>query len=138
MSPGPAAGLRLADGRQVFVKAVSAEVRAHNHKMILQEAGILDALPDSVPAPRRLSTVERGSWVALVTTWASGATKASWTDASIVAVLKACRVASGHRAPGMLPPVAERIFDFDGWSPPDTPSVSKRQRIARIGCCARC
>ncbi len=35
MSPGPAAGLRLADGRQVFVKAVSAQVRAHNHRMIL-------------------------------------------------------------------------------------------------------
>src|SRR5690348_6479794 len=63
------------DGRQVFVKAVSAEVRAHNHKMIVQEAGVLDALPGSVPAPRRLATVERGSWVALATTWAPGATK---------------------------------------------------------------
>jgi len=116
MSPGPAVGLRLADGRQVFVKAVSAEVRAHNHKMILQEAGILDALPGSVPAPRRLATVEHGSWVALATTWAPGATKASWTDASIEAVAEACRAASGHRAPGMLPPVATRIFDFDGWT----------------------
>jgi hypothetical protein len=116
MSPGPAVGLRLADGRQVFVKAVSAEVRAHNHKMILQEAGILDALPDSVPAPRRLATVECGPWVALATTWAPGATKASWTDASIAAVAKACRAANGHRAPGALPPVAQRIFDFDGWT----------------------
>jgi len=47
-------GLRLGDGRQVFVKAVSAKVRAHNHAMILQESEILDALPTSVPAPRRL------------------------------------------------------------------------------------
>lgn len=115
MSPGPAAGLRLADGRQVFVKAVSAEVRAHNHRMIRQESAILDALPASVPAPRRLATVEHGPWIALATTWAAGTTGTSWTDASIAAVAQACRTANEHRAPGTLPPVAERIFDFDGW-----------------------
>jgi hypothetical protein len=38
-----------------------------------------------------------------------------WTDASIAAVAEACRSTSGHSAPGALPPVAERIFDFDGW-----------------------
>ena len=54
MSPGPAAGLRLADGRRVFVKAVSAEVRAHNHKMILQESAILDALPVWRPSHSQL------------------------------------------------------------------------------------
>jgi hypothetical protein len=116
MSPGPAVGLRLSDGRQVFVKAVSAEVRAHNHAMIRQESAILDVLPVSVPAPRRLATVELGPWVALATTWAAGATPASWTDASIAAVAQACRTANGHRAPDTLPPVAERIFDFDGWT----------------------
>lgn len=115
MSPGPAAGLRLADGRQVFVKAMSAEVRAHNHAMVLQESAILDALPASVPAPRRLATVECGPWIALVTTWAVGTTGSVWTDASIAAVAQACRTASEHQAPGTLPPVAERIFDFDGW-----------------------
>jgi aminoglycoside phosphotransferase (APT) family kinase protein len=115
MSPGPAAGLRLADGRQVFVKAVSAEVRAHNHAMILQESAVLDVLPISVPAPRRLATVEHRPWVALATTWAAGATGTAWNDPTIAAVAKACRTAAGHRAPGTLPPVAERIFDFDGW-----------------------
>ena len=116
MSPGPAVGLRLADGRQVFVKAVSAEVRAHNHRMIRQEAEILDVLPASVPAPRRLATVAHGPWIALATTWAAGATATTWTDASIAAVVRACRAANGHRAPGPLPPVADRIFDFDGWT----------------------
>jgi len=115
MSPGPAAGLRLADGRQVFVKAVSALVRAHNHAMILQESVILDALPTSVPAPRRLATVEYGPWIALATTWAAGATGGPWTDASIAAVAQACRAAGAHQAPGILLPVARRIFDFDGW-----------------------
>lgn len=116
MSPGPAVGLRLADGRQAFVKAVSAEVRAHNHKMIRHESAILDLLPASVPAPRRLALVEQGPWIALATTWAAGATAGPWTDASIAAVADACRTASGHEAPGRLPPVAERIFDFDGWA----------------------
>jgi aminoglycoside phosphotransferase (APT) family kinase protein len=115
MSPGPAAGLCLADGRRVFVKAVSADVRAHNHAMIRQESAILDVLPASVPSPRRLATVAHGPWIAMATTWADGATAGPWTDASIAAVARACRTASGHRAPGMLPPVAQRIFDFDGW-----------------------
>jgi Phosphotransferase enzyme family len=116
MSPGPAAGLRLSDGRQAFVKAVSAEVRAHNHAMIRQESGVLDVLPASVPAPRRLATIECGPWIAMATTWVAGATGESWTDASIAAVAMACRSASGHPAPDTLPPVAQRIFDFDGWT----------------------
>jgi hypothetical protein len=115
MSPGPAVGLRLADGRHVFVKAVSAEVRARNHDLIRQESSVLDALPASVPAPRRLATVEWGSWIALATTWVPGASGGPWTDASIAAVVQACRTTSAHRAPGALPPVAERIYDFDGW-----------------------
>ena len=60
MSPGPAAALRLGDGRTVFVKAISAEVRAHNHMLIRQESAILDVLPqvryrrhaDSQPSSR--------------------------------------------------------------------------------------
>jgi hypothetical protein len=80
MSPGPAAGLRLADGRRVFVKAFSAEVRAHNHAMIRQESAILDALPASVPAPRRLAAVEHGPWIAMATTWAAGASAGPWTE----------------------------------------------------------
>ncbi|MEV6305512.1 phosphotransferase [Actinoplanes sp. NPDC051861] len=116
MSPGPAVNLRLADGRQVFVKAVSAEVRAHNHRMIRQESDILDVLPETVPAPRRLATVESGPWIALATTWAPGVTEATWSDTSISAVVNACRAASRHRPAGTLPPVVQRVFDFDGWA----------------------
>lgn len=116
MSPGPAVSLRLTDGRQVFAKAVSAELRAHNHRMIRQESAILDALPAGVPAPRRLATVEHGPWIVLVTTWATGITEPSWTDTSITAVAAACRTANRQPAPDSLPPVADRIFDFDGWT----------------------
>ncbi|GAA1653917.1 phosphotransferase family protein [Actinoplanes couchii] len=131
MSPGPAVSLRLADGRRIFVKAVSAEVRAHNHRMIAQESEVLAVLPTSVRAPERLATVEHGPWIALATTWADGTTGATWTDASIEAVTEACRTANRHRIPaalspaalpsavlplGALPPVVERVFDFDGWT----------------------
>jgi aminoglycoside phosphotransferase (APT) family kinase protein len=95
---------------------MSAEVRAHNHKMIAQESAILDVLPISVPAPRRLATVEHGPWIAMATTWATGETAQLWTDASIASVADACRTASAHRAPSTLPPVAKRIFDFNGWT----------------------
>lgn len=115
MSPGPAAALRLADGRTVFVKAMSAEVRTLNHMLVRRESAVLDVLPESVPAPRRIATVEWGPWIALVTTWATGHAGGPWTDASIDAVVDACRTASEHRAPEGLRPVAERIFDFDGW-----------------------
>ncbi|MDI1463538.1 phosphotransferase [Catellatospora sp. KI3] len=115
MSPGPAAALRLTDGRTVFVKAMSAEVRAHNHLLVGRESVVLDLLPESVPAPRRLATVESGAWIALVTTWAAGAAGELWSDASIDAVVAACRTTSGHRAPEGLRPVVERIYDFDGW-----------------------
>ncbi|GID28017.1 phosphotransferase family protein [Paractinoplanes brasiliensis] len=116
MSPGPAAHLRLADGRQVFVKAVSAEVREHSHRMIARESTILDVLPVTVPAPRRLATVEHGPWIAMATTWATGHTGELWTDTSIALAAQACRTASGHAAPVSLPPVADRLFDFDGWA----------------------
>ncbi len=115
MSPGPAAALRLGDGRRVFAKAMSAEVRAHNHLLVGRESAVLDVLPPSVPAPRRLATVTWGPWIALVTTWAPGTAGGPWTDASIGTVVDACRTASAHPAPEGLRPVAERIHDFDGW-----------------------
>lgn len=115
MSPGPAAALELADGRRVFAKAISSEVRAHNHMLLHRESAVLDALPKTVPAARRLATVEWGSWVALVTTWVDGTFNGPWTDESIKAVVRACRIVGEHRAPNVLRPVVERIFDFDGW-----------------------
>ncbi|WP_144122784.1 phosphotransferase [Catellatospora sichuanensis] len=138
MSPGPAAALRLADGRTVFAKAMSVEVRAHNHMLVRRESAVLDVLPESVPAPRRLATVAWGPWIALVTTWAPGAAGGLWTDKSIDAVVDACRTASGHRAPDGLRPVAERIFDFDGWErvvvagPEDEWEVDYADRAADI------
>jgi Ser/Thr protein kinase RdoA (MazF antagonist) len=50
----------------------------------------------------------------------------------------ACRTASGHRAPDGLPPVAERIYDFDGWErvvaagPADEWEVAYAARAAEL------
>jgi hypothetical protein len=50
MSPGPAAVLRLADGRRVFVKAVSARVNAVSQRLYRWEAEALRVRPR--PRPR--------------------------------------------------------------------------------------
>jgi len=101
--PGPAVGLRLADGRQVFVKAVSAEVRAHNHKMIPAGSGEFWTLCRS--RCRRLdasppSKMGRGS------PWPPPGPPAqletSWTNASIAACCErraGRRTSTEHRAP---------------------------------------
>ncbi len=64
-SPGVAARVRLADGRRAFVKAVSAETNAASPRMHRAEARCSAALPDTVPAPRLLTSYDDGTWVAL-------------------------------------------------------------------------
>ncbi|MCO8277128.1 aminoglycoside phosphotransferase family protein [Actinoplanes sp. TRM 88003] len=58
MSPGPAAVLRLADGRRVFVKAVSRAVSEPSHRFYQREAVALAALPVETPAPVLLGSIE--------------------------------------------------------------------------------
>ncbi|MFG2499005.1 phosphotransferase family protein [Streptomyces sp. NPDC048441] len=64
-SPGVAARLRLSDGRRVFVKAVSAGTNPSSPDLHRAEAHNAAALPDSVPAPRLLTSYDDGTWVAL-------------------------------------------------------------------------
>jgi hypothetical protein len=67
-SPGVAARLRLADGRRVFVKAVSALPNAEAPAFHRREAGIVAALPPTAPVPRLLWSMDEGGdgWVVLV------------------------------------------------------------------------
>jgi aminoglycoside phosphotransferase len=65
-SPGLAARRRLADGRRVFVKAISADRTPMGPSSYRAEARITAALPPSVPAPRLLWSYDDGDWVALV------------------------------------------------------------------------
>ncbi len=64
-SPGLAARLTLADGRRVFVKAVSPAQNPDAPRFYRQEAEIAARLPESVPAPRLLWCHDDGHWVVL-------------------------------------------------------------------------
>lgn len=64
-SPGLAARLRIADGRRVFVKAVSAAANPDTPAMHRREAEVVAALPSEAAVPRLLWTYDEGGWVAL-------------------------------------------------------------------------
>jgi aminoglycoside phosphotransferase len=65
-SPGVAARLRLADGRRVFVKAVSAATNPESPAMHRAEARLTGAFPAGVPVPRLIGVHDDDDWVALV------------------------------------------------------------------------
>lgn len=64
-SPGVAARLRLADGRRVFLKAVSARVNRDAQGIYRSEARVASRLPSSVPSPPFLWSLTTGPWTAL-------------------------------------------------------------------------
>jgi hypothetical protein len=64
-SPGMASVLTGADGRAVFVKAVSAEQNAYSPVLYRQEAVLHRMLPVSAPAPRLLWSFDDGDWAVL-------------------------------------------------------------------------
>jgi aminoglycoside phosphotransferase (APT) family kinase protein len=64
-SPGVAVRLRLADGRQAFVKAAGPELNPDTPSMHRREAEVAAVLPPEAPAPRFLFSHDDGNWVAL-------------------------------------------------------------------------
>jgi hypothetical protein len=71
-SPGLASRLELADGRRVFVKAVSVDRNPDSPELFRDEARIAAALPPQTPAPRLLWSHDDGHWVALAFTDVDG------------------------------------------------------------------
>jgi hypothetical protein len=67
-SPGVAARLRLADGRELFTKAVTSAANEEARMMHRREARIVSALPDYLPVPRLrwFHDDEQSGWVMLV------------------------------------------------------------------------
>lgn len=65
-SPGLASVLRLADGSQVFVKAVNSAQNPVSPGMYRREASIAAQLPASAPVPKLLWSHDDGDWVVLV------------------------------------------------------------------------
>lgn len=66
MSPGPAARLRLDDGRRAFVKAVSPEPNARTPELFRHEIAVLRSLPPADYRPALLAAYDDGEWVALL------------------------------------------------------------------------
>ena len=65
-SPGFASRVTLADGRQVFAKAINGTDWPSQLEIYRAEARTAAVLPSSVPAPALQGTTEADNWLALV------------------------------------------------------------------------
>lgn len=115
--PSLAARCGLADGRRVFIKAVSPAQNPDTPDMMRREARINGRLPENAPAPELLHTLDDGEWIALVFEEVPGRLpKEPWVADELVQVLRATR-SLGELAPrGPLPTLAEQYGEmFTGW-----------------------
>jgi aminoglycoside phosphotransferase (APT) family kinase protein len=118
-SPGVAARLRLADGRRVFVKAISRHPNPDSPAMHRREARIAAALPRSVPTPRFLWLYDDGDWVAMAFEDVDGWTPVTpWRPQELSRVLAALTqlVESLTPSPIAVETIAERLHEpLQGW-----------------------
>jgi hypothetical protein len=118
-SPGVAARLRLADGRRVFVKAVSGRINSYSPGMHRREARIAAALSPSVPTPRFLDAYDDGDWIALIFEDIDGTIpRTPWQRPELDRVLNAIGQLSSllTPAPILVEPVGEILPNvFVGW-----------------------
>jgi aminoglycoside phosphotransferase (APT) family kinase protein len=118
-SPGVAARLELADGSFRFVKATGEELNPDSARIYRMEAEIAAALPERVPAPRLLDSLEVGSWIALLFEYVPGRPpRQPWVDGELRAVLRLLAELPGLLTPSPLPvPTAAELFgdSLTGW-----------------------
>jgi hypothetical protein len=118
-SPGVAARVQLADGRQVFVKAVGPLPNADAPGIHRSEARVAAALPTGAPVPRLLADVEVDGWVALAFEDVAGRAPAEpWLPDELARVLAASAELAVLLDPAPLPApaLAERYAEkFCGW-----------------------
>ena len=118
-SPGFAAVLELADGRGVFVKAVSAEQNPASPDLARAEIRVASGLPPSVPAPRLLWSDDDGDWVLLGFEVVHGRSpEIPWQADDLEAVLAALDVLGGTEplAGHALLPAHDQLGEaFTGW-----------------------
>jgi hypothetical protein len=116
-SPSLASACRLADGRRVFVKAVSPSQNPDTPRMLRNEARVTAALPPTAPAPALLHVLDDGEWVVAVYRYVDGRLPVlPWSDAELSEVLEATWALSDVGVPARLPGVAEMHGEsFVGW-----------------------
>jgi len=115
--PSLAARCRLADGRRVFIKAVSAAQNPDSPVMMRREREIASCLPPEAPAPALLHSVDDGEWIALVFEDIEGTLPPTpWDPHDLARVIEATR-RLGDLAPcGRLRTVAQQYGAmFTGW-----------------------
>lgn len=119
-SPGLAARCLLADGRRVFVKAVSPAQNPQACRIHRREAEVAAQLPPSVPAPRLLHVHDDGEWVALAFDEVAGRQPDEpwrWEQLDLVVpgLRRFAEAATPSPVPS-LPSVEDRYGAvFDGW-----------------------
>lgn len=118
-SPGLASRLTLADGRRVFLKAISGDRDPHAPALYRREAHVMEHLPKSAPAPRLHWTHDDGTWVALALDDIDGRSPTQpWTADELDRVLAALAALADDLtpAPADALPITEDLADnFSSW-----------------------
>lgn len=119
-SPGLAARCRLADGRRVFLKAVSPDQNPTACRIHRREIEVASQLPEHLPVPRLLGVHDDGRWVALAFEEVAGRQpREPWVREELDRVIPAIRRFSEEATPTPAPglqTMAERYrASFDGW-----------------------
>ena len=125
-SPGVAARLKLADGRGLFVKAISAEPNADAPVFHRREARIVGSLPADVPVPRLQWVYDEGEknggWIVLVFDEADGVhPRQPWQPDELQQVLDGMAQLFGKLTPsplaiGSIPSASDRVRrHIRGW-----------------------
>ena len=115
--PSVAARCSLADGRRVFIKAVSPAQNPDSPVMMRREARIAGCLPPDAPAPRLLHTIDDDEWISLVFEEVPGRLPSTPWDADELDRVLDATLRLGDLVPvGPLRTVAEHYGAmFTGW-----------------------
>jgi aminoglycoside phosphotransferase (APT) family kinase protein len=107
----------LADGRRVFVKAVSPAQNPDSPAMMRREAKIASCLPNRAPAPALLHQLDDGDWIVLVFEYVNGRLPVMPWDPHELQRVIAATVALGDLVPrSPLRSVAQHYGSmFVGW-----------------------
>ena len=117
-SPGVATRARLANGRRVFLKAVSESPNPSSPDIHRSEARIMAALPASVPAPRLLFSLDQDGWVVLALEDVDGVhPNLPWRSDDLGRVLDAVTALAAAMTPSPIaaPRLTETAESYRGW-----------------------
>lgn len=133
-SPCLAAGLTLADGRRVFVKAVSSEHNPDSPDFIRREITAVGILPDGLPVPSLLDSYDDGRWVIALFEHVAGVLPAlPWEQTHLERALASLAALNAVAAPIDLLSANRFLAPlFDGWQQMAATDSAPRGWRARV------